>query len=118
MEQEAYHNQVASYYAEDTGAISPAFQPLCPCCGKSLAYDYRIISSGFGETRYNSGYYCDCGYDERYEATYTVYPTITAGWQSCPHCNGTGKDPYITMNDCPVCGGKRIISVADGKPPV
>ena len=121
MEQEVYHKQVASYYAGDTGYnISCTFQRLCPCCGKGLAYDYRILSQGLSETRYNSGYYCDCGYDERTEACYTVYPnvSVSAGWQTCPHCEGSGQDKNFLMDPCPVCKGHRIIGISDGMPPV
>lgn len=47
--------------------------------------------------------------------------SISAGFQSCPACNGLGFDCGIGVsagvNPCPVCQGKRIISMVTGLPP-
>ncbi len=45
-----------------------------------------------------------------------------AHYQECPHCKGTGIEPYWIFNDssmvgvnsiCSVCGGKKLILVPD-----
>lgn len=47
--------------------------------------------------------------------------TPQTGWQSCPHCNGTGisqnSGTYNTLPTCTVCNGKKIISTITGQPP-
>jgi|Wag4MinimDraft_1082647.scaffolds.fasta_scaffold01045_4 DnaJ-class molecular chaperone len=30
--------------------------------------------------------------------------------QTCPYCNGTGRDPQNSANACPVCHGKKKTS--------
>lgn len=45
-------------------------------------------------------------------------------WQTCPHCNGKGKEPTLygfglpkyLFSDCTVCLGKKIISTVTGRP--
>lgn len=50
---------------------------------------------------------------------------MTAMWQSCPVCNGSGVEPHPPRVDssaaprpCGVCKGQRIIGIIDGKPPL
>ena len=41
-------------------------------------------------------------------------------WQKCPVCNGTGRELSVWDHNgtpCTVCGGAKIISTVNGRPP-
>lgn len=66
------------------------------------------------------GFWTDDPPDPQYTPWYQpiTYFTESSGWQCCPVCNGTGQDPAVAFNACPICDGKRIISKDTGKPPL
>ena len=78
----------------------------CPQCGKELNGTSNVCQNCWGK-QFNQ---------------YPQAPRIIEIWQICPICKGHGIDETTmttnSVNPCPVCKGKRIISIIDGKPPM
>lgn len=64
----------------------------------------------------------DCVWNSSYSYNTNI---ASSTWQLCPKCNGYGiiSNSYSSIGNwtfitCDVCGGKKIISMFTGKPPV